>query len=236
MGYATAEHHKLVQRLKSKLQTKTIASIVDRRVDEPIDRIAVRAKKITLLFAPASCNAYELVYDYIANTPGVVDINGMKFLYFYRGKVYQLKELIPLCSGEISAPTLRSRLDSMSIEEALQLGCPRPAMSRSCTAIIEYCGIKYKSKDLSMLLGVDLKTLARHVHKTPVITKPLQFFRRMENERYDKNGFVLYAYAGHEYNILALAKKLGVEPKVLFRLLRVKKMFIEDAIAHLIKE
>jgi hypothetical protein len=236
MGYATVAHHNIVQRLKSKLGASTVSSIIEKEDIKPVDRVEVRAKKIVLLFAPEGCNSYELVYDYIANTPGVIDINGMKYLYYYKGKVCQLKDLIPLCDGPISAPTLRSRLDTMSIDDALRLGTPMPSMARSRSGKITYLGKEYKAHELAMMFGVDLKTLTRHVHKTPVIDKPLRFFRRNDEDRFDRDGFILYSHAGKQYTLLALAKELDIEPKVLYRLLRVKKMFIEDVIEWKNKE
>lgn len=236
MGYATTAHHNIVQRLKSKLGATTVSSIIDAGTREPEDRISVRAKKIILLFAPEDCNSYELVYDYIINTPGVIDVSGMKYLYYYKGRVYQLKELIPMCDGPISAPTLRSRLDMMSIDDALRLGEPMPRMKRSQGSKLTYLGKEYQAQTLAMLFDVDLRTLTRHVHKTPVIDKPLRFFRRSDEDRYDRDGFLLYSYAQKQYHLLDLAKKLGIEPKVLYRLLRVKKMFIEDVIEQYNKE
>ena len=235
MGFATTAHHNIVQRLKSKLGATTVRSVIE-VADKPANRYEVRAKKIVLLFAPKECNSYELVYDYLVNTPGVIDVNGMKFLYYYQGKVYQLKELIPLCDGEVSAPTLRSRLDTMSIDEALQLGCPMPTLSRTRSIKIEYCGNTYLSKDLALLLGVDLKTLIRHLHKKPDLSKPLTFLRRDEKEQYDRNGFVLYKYAEKQYNIFELAKKLAMRPTTLYRLLRVNKMSLEDILSQYPKE
>ena len=222
---------KVVERLKAKLPTKTVIAKADLRIVGKLDRVAIKARRIKLHYAPPEIDTYEAIYDYLDTHPTAMSNNGIKYLYYYEGKIYQLTELCGLCSDEISPELLRSRLTTMCIKDALNLSIQRPRLNRSHKQVFEYHGVEYTAKELAMLCGMDSKTFATHLQGTGDVYKVIENYRHRVGDRYDAKGFLLFEHEGADKNLLELAKATRIPLETLYIRLRTQKLSVEEAIA-----